>query len=407
MSFSKKQTEYFENASHRWNFKCGATRSGKTYMDYFVIPKRIRRVAGREGLNVILGNTRGTIQRNIIEPLQSIWGCGLVSDISSDNTAEMFGERVYCLGAEKLNQVDRLRGASIKYCYGDEVVTWNEEVFNMLKSRLDKPYSVFDGTCNPDSPSHWLNTFFKSDADIYLQSYTIDDNPFNSEEFVKNLKNEYRGTVYYDRYILGLWRAAEGAVYPSFCNNVQGFLISEPPKIDAAAVGVDFGGNGSAHAFVLTGFSENFSKVTALDEFYFKGITDPKGLEEEFIGFLKKNLKRYNILAVYCDSAESTLIRGFRNAVIREGLPVEVKNARKGSITDRIRFYNVLMSHGNYRIMKHCTQLIRAFSEAVWEQGSGCDRRLDNGSVNVDSLDAAEYSIEPFMNRVLDMLGRR
>ena len=36
MAFSPKQKEYFENATHRWNFKSGATRSGKTYMDYYV-----------------------------------------------------------------------------------------------------------------------------------------------------------------------------------------------------------------------------------------------------------------------------------------------------------------------------------------------------------------------------------
>ena len=73
----------------------------------------------------------------------------------------------------------------------------------MLKSRLDKPTSIFDGTCNPDSPNHWFKKFLDSDADIFLQHYVIDDNPFNSPEFIENLKKEYRGTVYYDRFILG------------------------------------------------------------------------------------------------------------------------------------------------------------------------------------------------------------
>ncbi len=35
MPFSKKQIEYFNSADKRWNFKTGATRSGKTYMDFF------------------------------------------------------------------------------------------------------------------------------------------------------------------------------------------------------------------------------------------------------------------------------------------------------------------------------------------------------------------------------------
>ena len=58
MPFSVKQREYFGNANKRWNFKTGATRSGKTYMDYYVIPKRIRARIGKPGLAVILGVTK-------------------------------------------------------------------------------------------------------------------------------------------------------------------------------------------------------------------------------------------------------------------------------------------------------------------------------------------------------------
>lgn len=99
--FTQKQKEYFRNATHRWNIKEGATRSGKTHMDYYVIPKRIRRVAGKEGLIVLLGNTKGTLTRNIIDPLQSMYGTRLVSSIRSDNTADLFGEKCYCLGDRK------------------------------------------------------------------------------------------------------------------------------------------------------------------------------------------------------------------------------------------------------------------------------------------------------------------
>ena len=114
MTFTQKQQEYLNNANHRWNIKSGATRSGKTYLDVLaVIPIRIRAVAGKEGLTVILGNTKGTLQRNVIEPLQAIYGATLVGDIGVDNTARIFGEKVYCLGADKVTQVDRLRAAAL------------------------------------------------------------------------------------------------------------------------------------------------------------------------------------------------------------------------------------------------------------------------------------------------------
>lgn len=52
--FSEKQQEFLNNADRRWNIKTGATRSGKTYLDYYVIPKRIRSVAGMPRTNCFI-----------------------------------------------------------------------------------------------------------------------------------------------------------------------------------------------------------------------------------------------------------------------------------------------------------------------------------------------------------------
>lgn len=242
MLHTKKQSEYLREAHHRWNMKGGATRSGKTYLDYrWVIPKRIRERRNEEGLTVILGVTKATIERNVLEPMRRIYGDTLVGYIGSDNTVSLFGEKCYALGAEKLSQVSKLRGSSIKYCYGDEVADWSEDVFNLLKSRLDKSYSLFDGTFNPKDPLHWLKQFIDSDADVYYQTYSIDDNPFLDPVFVSELKKEYAGTVLYDRYILGLWAASEGALfttYPQFTDD-ESLLYDGIAHIDAAFGGAD------------------------------------------------------------------------------------------------------------------------------------------------------------------------
>lgn len=237
-----KQAEFVRYGNRRWNFKGGATRSGKTYLDYhWMIPLRIRERIGLDGLTVVLGVTKNTIERNVLEPMRVIFGEAMVGYISSDNTVKLFGEKCYALGAEKLSQVSKLRGASIKYCYGDEVADWSKDVFDLLKSRLDKPYSTFDGTFNPQGPTHWLKEFLDSDADIFYQTYTIDDNPFLPKEFVENLKKEYAGSVLYDRCILGLWAASEGAlftVYPQFTQDER-FLFDGIAHVDAAYGGSD------------------------------------------------------------------------------------------------------------------------------------------------------------------------
>lgn len=406
MPFTAKQREFLDNANHRWNIKEGATRSGKTYLDYFVIPKRIRRVAGLPGLIVILGNTKGTLQRNIIEPLQDIYGAELVSSIRSDNTAMLFGERCYCLGADKANQVDRIRGASIKYCYGDEVATWHEDVFTMLKSRLDKPYSRFDGTLNPESTQHWFKKFLESDADIYRQSYTIDDNPTLDAAFVENLKREYAGTVYYDRYILGRWKAAEGAIYRQVADNPSDFVIYDPPPVLFGTIGVDFGGNGSATAFCCTGFTPGMREVVTLKEHYKKTIISPAELERDFVAFVQECRRCFSfpVTDAYCDSAEQTLIQGLRTACARNGVGITIHNARKGEINDRIRFFCRLQAARRHKIMYECRHTLEAFQTAVWDSKYVTkDVRLDDGAYNIDSLDAQEYSVEPYMRQIISV----
>lgn len=404
--FSPMQRDFWRQCTHRWNVKTGATRSGKTYQDYFLIPKRLLAVSGKEGLSVILGNTRETIRRNILLPMQQLYGPDYIGNLRADNSVEMFGEKVFCLGADSVNRVDRLRGSSIKYCYGDEVTTWHPDVFDMLKSRLDKPYSVFDGTCNPANPQHWFKQFLDSNADIYQQAYTIDDNPFLDPAFVTNLKQEYSGTVLYDRYIMGLWVAAEGVIYRLFADNPQRFIRDSGKKIRNAVIGVDFGGGTSAHAFCCTGFATDGSLVI-LDEYREKEALDPSKLERDFVDFVKRCQMRWLVTDVWCDSAEQTLINGLRTAAARNGIGVNIGNAQKKPINDRIRATCLLMGAGRFLVHPDCKETIDALKSALWDSKAVTeDIRLDNGTTNIDSLDAMEYSFEREIPNLIETWGR-
>lgn len=404
---SSKQAEYIREANHRWNVKTGATRSGKTYLDtLYVIPSRIRERLGQPGLTVLLGNTRGTLQRNVLDPMAEIYGSERIGRIRSDNTAVLFGERCYCLGADNKKHVDRLRGSSIKYAYGDEVTTWNPEVFEMLKSRLDKPGACFDGTCNPESPQHWFKAFLESDADIYQQAYTIDDNPYIPAEFVEQLRREYRGTVYYDRYITGLWVAAEGVIYRAFADHPEKFLIDE---IDLAAdpiryanIGVDFGGGTSAHAFCCVGFT-GAGRVVILDDYREPEALTPEKLAADFVAFVSRCSSRWRIADAWCDSAEQTLINGLRAAATKARLPVNVGNARKKPINDRIRAVCLLMGAGRFFALRSCRHTTEALQTALWDSRHVTeDVRLDDGTTNIDSLDAMEYAIEREISSLIE-----
>ena len=315
MLLTPKQAQYLREANHRWNFKGGATRSGKTYMDYrWMIASRIRERKGLPGLVFILGVSKSTIERNVLTPMRDIYGEELVGNISSDNTVWLFGELCYALGAEKITQVSKLRGASVKYCYGDEVAEWSADVFGLLKSRLEYSYSCFDGTFNPKDPLHWLKQFLDSDADIYYQTYSIDDNPFLDPVFVTELKKEYAGTVLYERYILGLWAASEGALftaYPKFTDDPS-LLYNGIAHIDAAYGGSDGSaltcGRRDGNTIYLFGRLRN-AHIDTLMDFYSaetrRLLCSPILMEENADkGFVGKEMRRLHgdIVSTYNES---------------------------------------------------------------------------------------------------------
>ena len=402
---SVKQREFLDNADRRWNVKYGATRSGKTYLDYYVIPKRIRNVTNEQGLIVILGNTKGTLQRNVIEPLQDIWGTELVSDIKSDNTAFLFGEKCYCLGADNKKHINKIRGSSFKYCYGDEVATWDEGVFQMLKSRLDKSYSKFDGTCNPEGPSHWFKKFLDGDADIYQQKYTLYDNPFLAKEVLQALETEYKGTVFFDRYILGDWKAAEGTIYMLFADKTQDFLVDKPrEELAIVTIGVDYGAGKSKIKFVASGITYNFRNVYVLDEMDLSGVYDPEQIYEKFIEFYKRVYDKYDKCQyAFCDygALGNVITLGLIRRCQKERLPVQVVDCSKGLINDRIFLSSTLMAQRRFFILRKNTIITKAFQDALWNDKKP-DERLDDGTTDIDSLDAFEYSINSFYENLIN-----
>lgn len=402
MQLSQKQNEYIINATHRWNIKSGAVRSGKSYVDTaYIIPKRIRDRAGLPGLNVIMGVSKESIERNVLQPMREIYTSDLIGNINNRNVARVCGEDVYCLGAEKVSQVAKIQGASIKYCYGDEIAKWNKEVFQMLKSRLDKTYSCFDGACNPENPTHWLKEFIDNkELDIYLQKYTIFDNPFLDPEFVKQLCKEYEGTVYYDRLILGLWKRAEGAIYRKFADHPEEF-IKEPAASDLTeiVIGVDFGGNKSGHSFVARGYDRDnnvygLKSVRHMNKDFKDGI-DSNILNDLLIQFVNEVQEKYGkVDFIYWDNAETTLGQSIRNAMIKAHTNVIVRPAKKIKINDRIECALKLMGAGRFFITEDCETLSTALQEAVWDEKALKDDRLDDGSSDIDTLDAFEYTIE-------------
>lgn len=376
MLLSQKQLEFARYANHRWNFKGGATRSGKTYLDFkWIIPLRIRERAGKDGLAVILGVTKSTIERNVLEPMRNIYGDKLVGTISSDNTAWIFGEKCYCLGAEKVSQVSKIRGASIKYCYGDEVADWSEEVFALLKSRLDKEYSSFDGTYNPQYPNHWLKKFLDSNADIFSQVYTIDDNPFLPPSFVENLKKEYAGTVFYDRYILGKWTLAEGLVYPMFGDSC---IVQDIPDTGDYYISIDYGTHNpfSAGLWCVTK-----TEAVRIGEYYYCGREERKEkTPEEYYSEVKRLAGGRDIKCLIVDPSADAFI-----ATVKKHHEFKVRGA-VNDVLPGIQTTAEMIASGKLKIHESCEDAIREFGLYRWDEKAESDRVVKENDHAMDEI---------------------
>lgn len=212
-----KQVKVIKNATKRWNILYGATRSGKTQVSYYLALMHIRE---HWNDNILFaGKTTNTIDRNVFDKMREIFGETHISKIIDKREIYIFGKRCYVVGANDERAITKIQGVGLGYAYLDELTTFPENFFQMLKSRLDAPNACCDATCNPESPSHFVKQFIdKPDVEgtVYAEHFTLYDNPYLPKDFVTALENEYRGTIYFDKWILGNWVKAEGLVFPLF-----------------------------------------------------------------------------------------------------------------------------------------------------------------------------------------------
>ena len=143
---------------------------------------------------------------------------------------------------------------------------------------------------------------------------------------------------------------------------------------------------------------------------------DSNRLDELFCDFVQEVIDKYGVIAksgnyveycnvesVYYDNAETVLGNSIRNAVEKRFPWITVRKARKTAIIDRIRCTVRLMGAGRFWITDDCKSLQAAFSDAVWNKDvTDKDERLDDGSTDIDSLDAFEYTIERDMKDLIE-----
>lgn len=392
----------------------GAIRSGKSVA--MSLSFVIWAMSEFEACNFAMcGKTIGSFRRNVLFWLKLMLRSRGYS-VSEQRTENLVIARrgsvenyFYVFGGKDERSQDLIQGITLAGVFFDEVALMPESFVNQATGRCSVDGSKFWFNCNPGSPAHWFKTGWidkRADKRLLYLHFTMDDNLSLSEAVKERYRSTYTG-VFFKRYILGEWKSADGVIYRQFADDPERFILDEvPADIIIGTMGLDFGGNGSAHAGCLVGITRGYRSIVILGEYYRKEVIDPGTLTDDVCGFVQRSQAQVRATSIWCDSAETTLIKGIRTEVFARHIPVEVRNARKGEIIDRIRLCDMLMSQGRFFIMRRCRHTIAALSEAVWDSKSPTrDRRLDDGSTNIDSLDALEYALEPHANRLIEFGG--
>lgn len=386
-----------QNKLKRLNILEGSVRSGKTWVSLVLWAFWVAS-SPKDKTYMMIGKTITTLKRNCLYPLQELIGERNFTFSTSAKEASLFGRKILLEGASDKRSEGKIRGVTLIGAYCDELTLFDEEFFTMLLSRLSESGAKLIATTNPDTPHHWLckNYLSKDDLDLLSIKFLLDDNTFLDESYRENLKKEYTG-VFYDRFILGLWVVAEGAIYKEFTENKSDYIIkqSDVPRLKYINLGVDFGGNKSNHAVVATGFNDDMDEIFVLEakSTPASGVT----VDEIVMGVLAiadEIKEKYGFIdGIYCDNAEQAIINQ-----LRAKSPYPILNSIKNEIIDRIRCENMLISSRRLHIVEgECDDLIDGLETAVWDDKKMTDTRLDNGTSNIDILDGFEYSFEPFI----------
>lgn len=436
-NFSQKHKDYIKRSANcMYNIAEGAIRAGKTVDNVFAFAYELKTT--KDKLHLATGSTVANAKLNIgdangfgLEYIfrgQCRWGKYKDNDALFVRGPSTRGKQriIIFAGGAKADSFKKIRGNSYGMWIATEINLHHD---NTIKEAFNRTAAAskrkFFWDLNPDNPNAEIYTEYidkyerKAKSGKLLggynyQHFTIDDNINISEQRRAEIKSQYDVTsIWYKRDILGQRCIAEGLIYRIFAENYKMYAWTDAlPRNLNIIIGVDFGGNNSAHSFTATGITPDFKNVIVLTSERIScrkddgSDIDPDQLGLLFCDFCKRVINVCgNISRVYCDSAEQVLIAGLRTAARKQGLSwLSIQNSLKDEINNRINLTVQLMAQGRFfYIPDKAESLKNAFRTAIWDPKEKTKNvRLDDGSSDIDSLDSFEYTIEREARRLIN-----
>ena len=398
MAFSQQAVDYLSAHPKRFNILHGSVRSGKTTNSLLLAPERFAKAP--KGDIVISGKTERTAYRNIVRALQQMYGERRVKYTKGMAEGRLGNRTFYVVGANDETAEGKVQGLTVAYWLADEAVLNPQTFIKQMQARMSPTGACADLTMNPAGPHHHIKTDIIDKADeldAQLWHFLLEHNPNLSPAYVENLKKEYGyGSLFYKRYILGLWVLAEGAVYPFF--DEEKHVIPGPPcKADYYTVAVDYG-TGNATAFGLFGHMLEPLKVFPyvglrcwLERLYYWDSRKPGNYQKtdadyarDFGAFVEGTPLRSIIVDPSAASFKLELRRSGWSQVI------DADN----SVVDGIRTQATMLQSGAYKICEAAEQAIVDYSAYLWDakaQARGEDKPLKQDD---HVMDMTRYNLQ-------------
>lgn len=371
----------------------GAIRSGKTVsMSLSFVMWAMSTFNGQNF--AMCGKTIGSFRRNVLFWLKLMLKSRgySVTDRRADNliiirkgdTENYF----YIFGGKDERSQDLIQGITLAGVFFDEVALMPESFVNQATGRCSVEGSKFWFNCNPDGPYHWfkVNWIDKSTGylgkeqveqirkkaaeegkdpelkEILYLHFTMDDNLSLSEEIKARYRSMYIG-VFFKRYILGLWAAAEGVIYDMFDPEKHVKNIKEFFQILVNGnryVSCDYGTQ-NATVFLLWNKGID-GKWYCIREYYYSGRDKGKQkTDAEYADDLKKWLDGTRIKAMIVDPSAASFIAELR----KRGYKVIKAN---NDVLDGIRLVGMLLNLEMLIFSSSCTETIKEFASYIWDE---------------------------------------
>ncbi len=412
-SFSKKQMQLLtwwcsNSPYHDYNgiIADGSIRAGKTVA--MAVSFIIWAMDGYDGQNFAMcGKTVGSFRRNVwtwLKPVLLVRGYKVEESRTENLIVVARGERInyfYVFGGRDESSQDLIQGVTLAGLFCDEVALMPESFVNQASDRCSVTGAKIWFNCNPDSPMHWFlkNWIERADEKRLLHlHFLMDDNPSLSEAVRERYRTTYSG-VFYQRFILGEWVMASGAIYRNAWSDE---LVFDDDKLEyllnnlhimRRSITIDYG---TVNPMVYLDVLDDGNDLWFIREYYWdsrvEGIEkDNSQYADDLLEFVR-GVELWPTNVVIDPSAASFKIE-LRNRGLHAKETVETINA-DNNVIEGIRKVNTLMTRRRIHFHKSMEHTIKELTSYVWDdkalQSSGKEKPV---KVADHAPDAVRYYV--------------